>query len=53
MVGWQIKDRINVRWEVYRNVVNGRVDLWDDYCTLRKGVKQFVSLIFGMSLLRK
>ena len=51
----QTKDRINVRWEVYKKVVNGQEDLWDEYCRLRKEVKQLSkrSLIFGMSLLRK
>ena len=51
----QTKDRINVRWEVYKKVVNGQEDLWDGYCRLRKEVKQLSkrSLIFGMSLLRK
>ena len=38
----QIKDRINERREVYRKVVNGREDLWDEYCRLRKEVKQLV-----------
>ena len=38
----QIKDRINARREVYRKVVNGREDLWDEYCRLRKEVKQLV-----------
>ena len=38
----QIKDRINARLEVYRKVVNGREDLWDEYCTLRKEIKQLV-----------
>ena len=28
--------------EVYRKVVNGREDLWDEYCRLRKEVKQLV-----------
>ena len=38
----QIKDRINARREVYRKVVNGREDLWDEYCRLRKEIKQLV-----------
>ena len=38
----QIKDRINTRREVYRKVVNGREDLLDEYCRLRKEVKQLV-----------
>ena len=29
----QIKDRIIVRREVYKKVVNGREDLWDEYCS--------------------
>ena len=48
-----IKDRINARREVYRKVVNGREDLWDKYCRLRKEVKQLVIEKNGMSLLRK
>ena len=39
----QIKDRINVRRDVYKKVVNGREDLWDEYCRLRKEVKQLYS----------
>ena len=27
---------------VYKKVVNGREDLWDEYCRLRKEVKQLV-----------
>ena len=38
----QIKDIINARREVYRKVVNGREDLWDEYCRLRKEVKHLV-----------
>ena len=38
----QIKDRVNARREVYRKVVNGLEDLWDEYCSLRKEVKQLV-----------
>ena len=38
----QIKDRINARREVYRKVVNGPEDLWDEYCRLRKEIKQLV-----------
>ena len=40
--GWwdvQIKDKINARKEVYKKVVNGREDLWGEYCRLRKEVK--------------
>ena len=52
----QINDKINARRQVYKKVVNGREDLWGEYCRLRKEVKQLViekSLIFGMSWLRK
>ena len=38
----QIKDRINTSWEVYRKVVNGQEDLWDEYCRLHKKIKQLV-----------
>ena len=38
----QIKDKINARREVYKKVVNGREDLWGEYCRLRKEVKQLV-----------
>ena len=38
----QIKDKINARWQVYKKVVNGREDLWGEYCRLRKEVKQLV-----------
>ena len=38
----QIKDRINARREVYMKVVNGREGLWEEYCRLRKEVKQLV-----------
>ena len=46
MIVWwwdeQIKDRIDARREVYRKVVNGREDLWDEYCRLHNEVKQLV-----------
>ena len=37
-----IKDKINARCQVYKKVVNGREDLWGEYCRLRKEVKQLV-----------
>ena len=42
--GWdeQIKDKINARRQVYKKVVNGREDLWGEYCRLRKEVKLLV-----------
>ena len=30
----QIKDKLNAKREVYKKVVNGREDLWDEYCRL-------------------
>ena len=38
----QTKDKINARWKVYKKVVNGRENLWGEYCRLRKEVKQLV-----------
>ena len=39
----QIKDdTINARRKVYKKIVNGREDLWDEYCILQKEVKQLV-----------
>ena len=38
----QIKDKINARRQVYKKVVNGREDLWGEYCRIRKEVKQLV-----------
>ena len=32
----QIKDKINARRVVYKKVVNGREDLWGEYCRCRK-----------------
>ena len=38
----EIKERISFRREVYRKVINGREDLWDEYCRIRKEVKELV-----------
>ena len=38
----QIKDKINTRREIYKKVVNGWENLWDEYCRLWKEVKQLV-----------
>ena len=37
-----ILDKINARRQAYKKVVNGREDLWGEYCRLRKEVKQLV-----------
>ena len=39
MVGNDIKERINLRREAYK-VIKGRKDLWDQYCRLRREVKE-------------
>ena len=38
----EIKDKINRRREVYKKVVSGRKELWDEYCRLCKEVKEAV-----------
>ena len=34
-----VKEKINSRRKVYKNVLDGNVDVWEDYCKLRKEVK--------------
>ena len=36
------KIKINARRQVYKKVVNGREDLWGEYCRSRKEIKQLV-----------
>ena len=38
----EIKDKINRRREVYKKVISGRKELWDEYCRLHKEVKEAV-----------
>ena len=38
----ELKDKISLRQEVYKKVIRGREDLWDEYCRLRKEVKELV-----------
>ena len=38
----EIKEKISLRRELYKGVINGREDLWDEYCRLRKEVKELV-----------
>ena len=38
----ELKDKISLRREVYKKVIRGREDLWDEYCRLRKEVKELV-----------
>ena len=39
---WWDNDKINRRREVYKKVISGRKELWDEYCRLRKEVKEAV-----------
>ena len=45
----EVKDKIISRRKVYKNVLDGNVDAWEDYCKLRKEVKDLAK-IFGMML---
>ena len=38
----EIKEKISLRRELYKKVIKGREDLWDEYCRLRKEVKELV-----------
>ena len=38
----EIKEKISLRRELYKKVINGREDIWDEYCRLRKEVKELV-----------
>ena len=38
----EIKNKIKFRRELYKEMINGRGDLWDEYCRLRMGVKELV-----------
>ena len=36
----ELKEKISLRREVYKKVIKGREDLWDEYCRLRREVKE-------------
>ena len=38
----EIKEKISLRREVYKTVIKDREDLWDEYCRLRREVKELV-----------
>ena len=38
----EVKNKINSRRKVYKNVLDGNVDAWEDYCKVRKEVKDLV-----------
>ena len=49
----EVKDKINSRRKTYKNMLDGSIDAWEDYCKLQKEVKNLVrkkKLIFGMML---
>ena len=35
----EIKERIALRWQLYKKVISGRDDLCDEYCQLHREVK--------------
>ena len=39
---WWDNEKISLWRELYKKVINGREDLWDEYCRLRKEVKELV-----------
>ena len=38
----EVKDKISSRRKVYKNVLDGNVDVREDYCKLQKEVKDLV-----------
>ena len=63
MVGYsELKDKISLRQEVYKKVIRGREDLWNEYCrevkvlvrqkklTVWKEVVKKVNVDFGKNL---
>ena len=38
----EVKDKINSRWEMYKKVMNGDENSWEDYCKRRTEVKELV-----------
>ena len=38
----EVKDKINSRRKIYKNVLDGNVHAWVDYCKLRKEVKDLI-----------
>ena len=38
----ELKEKIGLRREVYKKVIKGQEDLWDEYCRLRREVKELV-----------
>ncbi len=40
----EVKERIALRWQLYKKVISGQDDLWDEYCRLRREIKDLVGL---------
>ena len=38
----EVKDKINSRRKLYKSMLDGNVDAWEDYCKLRKEVKDLI-----------
>ena len=38
----EVKDKINSRRKLYKSMFDGNVDAWEDYCKLRKEVKDLI-----------
>ena len=38
----EIKERVTLRWQLYKKVISGQDDLWDEYCRLCREVKDLV-----------
>ena len=49
----ELKDKISLRREVYKMVIRGREDLWDEYCRLLKQVKELVRLTMWKEVVEK
>ena len=49
----EIKERIALRWQLYKKVISGRDDLCDEYCQLHREVKYFVRLAVWNEIVEK
>ena len=38
----EIRDKISLRWDIYRKMVSSQNELWSEYCRLHKEVKDLV-----------
>ena len=49
----EIKEKISLRRELYKKVISGREELCDEYCRLRKEVKELVRLNIWREVVEK